>query len=79
MSVQQKPGGGLRLACDGDWCDKKFSPTSAPIAIPADLRWRATMYGWLTEPEPKKQPSLPGVAAVATIVRDLCPGCRRGK
>lgn len=76
MSAEQKPGGGLRLACDGDWCGKKFSPHSA-IATASDLRWRATSYGWLTEPERKKQPSIPGIDAAATIVRDLCPDCRR--
>ena len=77
MSVEQKPGGGLRLACDGDWCSKKFSPQRRMVQA-KDLRWRATSYGWLTEPEPKKQPTIPGVdvAAVDRVV-DLCPDCRR--
>jgi hypothetical protein len=78
VSVQQKPGGGLRLACDDDWCEKKFSP-QANIATAKDLRWRATTYGWLTaDPAPVQQPSIPGVDSGGPV-RDLCPECRRRK
>lgn len=77
MSVERKQGVGLRLACDGEWCSRKFSP-KATVADAADLRWRATLYGWLTEPCPEKQPTLPGVGTAVTV-RDLCPECRRGK
>lgn len=76
MSVERRVGGKLRLACDGDWCTKKFSP-HASFAEASELRWRATMYGWLTEPAPQQQPSIPGVDAVARKVLDLCPECRR--
>lgn len=75
MSVERK-NTGLRLACDGDWCSRKFSPKTT-IADPKALRWRATMHGWLTQPEPEKQPSIPGVDAAARKLRDLCPECRR--
>lgn len=77
MSVERKGNGALRLACDGDWCTRKFVPQTA-FTVAKELRWRATMYGWLTEPEPQKQPSIPGVDTAATKVRDLCPECRRG-
>jgi hypothetical protein len=76
VSVEQKPGGGLRLACDDEWCGKKFSPQKA-IADAKDLRWRATCYGWLTEPAPTQQPSIPGVDDASRKLRDLCPECRR--
>jgi hypothetical protein len=77
VSVERKGAGGLRLACDGDWCAKKFSP-QITIAEPKALRWRATMYGWLTRPEPQQQPTIPGVdAGAAAKLRDLCPECRR--
>lgn len=78
MSVERKPGGGLRLACDGEWCPRKFSPKATAVTRANDLRWRATLYGWHAEPEPKMQPSIPGVDSGApSKVRDLCPECRR--
>lgn len=75
MSVERKGNGLLRLACDGQDCDRKFVPQK-PIADADLLRWRATMHGWLTAP---KQATIPGiVAAVASAnTRDLCPECRR--
>jgi hypothetical protein len=77
VSVGRQASGALRLACDGDWCDRKFSPKRA-AADPKALRWRATMYGWLTTPQPEQQPSIPGVDMAATAkVRDFCPECRR--
>lgn len=76
MSVEIKGAGGLRLACDGDWCAKKFSP-QVTFTDPKALRWRATMYGWLTHPERLRQPTIPGVDAGAAKLRDLCPECRR--
>jgi hypothetical protein len=77
MSVENQSNGRLRLACDRDWCGRKFSPRE-PIATAKALRWRALNYGWLTEPEPEKQPSIPGVDDAARKVRDVCPECRRG-
>ena len=77
MSLGKQPNGSLRLACDGDWCPRKFSPKKAAADAQA-LRWRATLYGWLTSPEPKQQPSIPGIGdGAAAKVRDLCPECRR--
>ncbi len=77
MSVENKHNGGLRLACDGDFCSRRFSPkTTSADAI--DLRWRAVMYGWLVQSEPKQQPTIPGVVDGAAKLRDLCPECRRG-
>lgn len=77
MSVERK-GVGLRLACDGDWCSRKFSPQTT-FTDPKELRWRATMYGWKTQPEPKQQPSIPGIDDVGAPAKvlDLCPECRR--
>lgn len=77
MSVERKGNGSLRLACDGDWCSRKFSPQT-PFEDAEALRWRAIMYGWLTRPIPQKQPSIPGVDAATPKVRDLCPECRKG-
>lgn len=68
--------GGLRLACDGDWCGRKFSPRRNITAARA-LREHALSYGWLTEPAPQQQPSIPGVDDPARKLRDICPVCRR--
>jgi hypothetical protein len=76
VSVERKGSGSLRLACDGDWCSRKFSPQTE-FLDPHELRWRAITYGWLTEPAPQQQPSIPGIDAAAPKVRDLCPECRR--
>jgi len=77
VSVEQKGNGALRLACDGDYCARKFSPQTA-FTDARELRWRAVLYGWLTQPEPKKQPTIPGIVDGApSKVRDLCPECRR--
>lgn len=77
MSVQHKGNGALRLACDGEWCARKFSPVT-PITDVKTLRWRATLYGWLVQPEPKQQPSIPGIGdGAAAARRDLCPECRK--
>jgi hypothetical protein len=77
MSVDRQENGALRLACNGDWCSRKFSPKRACADV-ASLRWRATMYGWLTsQPEAKQQPSIPGIDDGAAKLRDLCPECRR--
>lgn len=75
MSVERKASGGFRLACDGDWCSRKFSP-KATFTDAGELRWQATLYGWLTQPAPQQQPSIPGVD-MAGPLRDLCPECRR--
>lgn len=77
MSVERRDNGSLRLACDGEWCAKKFSPKTSRVVDPAFLRERAADYGWRVEPLTEKFPQLPGVAPPPSAVRDLCPICRR--
>ena len=75
--TEKMSNGGLRLACEGDWCDRKFSPRRH-FTKPRDIRAHAISYGWLTEPAPEQQPSIPGVDSGGPV-RDLCPECRRRK
>jgi hypothetical protein len=76
MSVQHRANGWPRLACDGEWCARKFSPRQH-IASAKRLREYAIQYGWLTQPAPQQQPSIPGIDDNARPLRDLCPECRR--
>lgn len=68
--------GSLRLACDGEWCARKFSPRRH-FTTARPLRDHAINYGWLTKPALQKQPTIPGVDDASRALRDLCPECRR--
>ena len=72
MSVERKRNGALRLACDGEDCDRKFVPQRS-FTDAAQLRRRAQMYAWNVKPTLTAQRSLPGTEPTAT--KDLCPEC----
>ncbi len=72
MSVERKRNGALRLACDGDDCDRKFVPQRT-FTDARQLRARAQMYGWAVKATPTAQGSLPGTEPTATA--DRCPEC----